>query len=500
MRLARLASRAGPDNNLSLAAAAQPYPARGIRLIVDTSPGGLTDLLARLTAEALAARVGQPVVVENKPGASGNVAADLLIRSPADGYTLMIACGGQPGGEAVPRALGAVRSAERSRGGVQRRRRRAHPGRAGEHAGEGPCAVHRLCQGQSRQGLLRVRRHRQPAAPLDRAVRARRWREAHARALQGRRQRAARHARGPPAGDVDQRSARPCPISRPDSSARSPPPRSSASPACPTCRPRRRRASRLGDERVVRRVCAEGHATRDHAAPESSACRQRSTTRSCASASSTLGAEPGGGSPESTAERLSRRPPPVGPSHPRNRNQAGVRVMKLKTRFLSHGTLGSKDLEAHAPISTRNSSGLEVVRTSPVSLMVRLGGNHVYAVVLTKNKERMPRCYHNGLDVHERRRSRRGLARCAPSRRRKWGLHDITEALRAPRHLQLSLLGRRRQRLGNPFQPEAAATPGSSSRATSRAAGISRKASATSVRMAKRKANRRSLQCAAATP
>jgi tripartite-type tricarboxylate transporter receptor subunit TctC len=76
------------------AAAAQSYPARGIRLIVDTSPGGLTDLLARLTAEALTVQVGQTVVVENKPGASGNVAADLLIRSPADGYTLMIAAAG----------------------------------------------------------------------------------------------------------------------------------------------------------------------------------------------------------------------------------------------------------------------------------------------------------------------------------------------------------------------------------------------------------------------
>jgi tripartite-type tricarboxylate transporter receptor subunit TctC len=93
MRLARLASVLVLATFV-LAAVAQPYPARGIRLIVDTSPGGLTDLLARLTAEALAARVGQPVVVENKPGASGNVAADLLIRSPADGYTLMVAAAG----------------------------------------------------------------------------------------------------------------------------------------------------------------------------------------------------------------------------------------------------------------------------------------------------------------------------------------------------------------------------------------------------------------------
>jgi tripartite-type tricarboxylate transporter receptor subunit TctC len=75
-------------------AVAQSFPSRGIRLIVDTSPGGITDLLGRLSAEGLSQRVGQSVVVENKPGASGNVAAEFLIRSPADGYTLMIAAAG----------------------------------------------------------------------------------------------------------------------------------------------------------------------------------------------------------------------------------------------------------------------------------------------------------------------------------------------------------------------------------------------------------------------
>src|SRR6185295_15190904 len=78
MRLARLAFALALTMFVA-AAAAQPYPARGIRLIVDTSPGGLTDLLARLTGEALAARVGQPVVVENKPGAAGNLAVKPLL-------------------------------------------------------------------------------------------------------------------------------------------------------------------------------------------------------------------------------------------------------------------------------------------------------------------------------------------------------------------------------------------------------------------------------------
>jgi tripartite-type tricarboxylate transporter receptor subunit TctC len=80
---------------LALAAAAEePYPSRSIRLVIDTSPGGVTDLFGRIVADALTTRLGQPVFVDNKPGASGNVAADFLVRSPPDGYTLMIASGG----------------------------------------------------------------------------------------------------------------------------------------------------------------------------------------------------------------------------------------------------------------------------------------------------------------------------------------------------------------------------------------------------------------------
>src|SRR5690348_6796033 len=76
------------------AAAQENYPNRSVRLIIDTSPGGVTDLFGRLVAEALTPRLGQTVYVDNKPGASGNVAIDFLVRSPADGYTLMIASGG----------------------------------------------------------------------------------------------------------------------------------------------------------------------------------------------------------------------------------------------------------------------------------------------------------------------------------------------------------------------------------------------------------------------
>src|SRR5919204_7002252 len=70
------------------------FPSRSIRLVIDTSPGGVTDLFGRLMAEALAQKIGQTVFVDNKPGASGNLAIEFLVRSPPDGYTLMIASGG----------------------------------------------------------------------------------------------------------------------------------------------------------------------------------------------------------------------------------------------------------------------------------------------------------------------------------------------------------------------------------------------------------------------
>src|SRR2546423_6016443 len=72
----------------------ESYPNRSARLVIDTSPGGVTDLFGRLVAEALMPRLGQTVYVDNKPGASGNVAIDFLVRSVPDGYTLMIASGG----------------------------------------------------------------------------------------------------------------------------------------------------------------------------------------------------------------------------------------------------------------------------------------------------------------------------------------------------------------------------------------------------------------------
>ena len=79
----------------SLVAAAQDYPGKPIKVIVPFPPGGGTDVLARIIGEKMSASWGQPVVVENKPGAAGLVGGELVAKSPPDGYTLlMTALGG----------------------------------------------------------------------------------------------------------------------------------------------------------------------------------------------------------------------------------------------------------------------------------------------------------------------------------------------------------------------------------------------------------------------
>jgi tripartite-type tricarboxylate transporter receptor subunit TctC len=71
-------------------ATAGEYPDKPLRMIVPFPPGGATDVLSRLTAEQLGARLGQPVVIENKPGMGGNLGAEIASRAAPDGYTLLM--------------------------------------------------------------------------------------------------------------------------------------------------------------------------------------------------------------------------------------------------------------------------------------------------------------------------------------------------------------------------------------------------------------------------
>jgi tripartite-type tricarboxylate transporter receptor subunit TctC len=72
------------------AAQTADYPSRPIKILVGASPGGTTDTMARAIATEMTTALGQPVIVENKPGAGGNLAADAVAKSPPDGYTLLV--------------------------------------------------------------------------------------------------------------------------------------------------------------------------------------------------------------------------------------------------------------------------------------------------------------------------------------------------------------------------------------------------------------------------
>jgi tripartite-type tricarboxylate transporter receptor subunit TctC len=79
---------------LAQTAAAQAYPSKLIRMVVSAAPGGGQDFVARLVAQPLSARLGQPIIVDNRVGATGAIGIELVAKAPPDGYTLLMSAAG----------------------------------------------------------------------------------------------------------------------------------------------------------------------------------------------------------------------------------------------------------------------------------------------------------------------------------------------------------------------------------------------------------------------
>ena len=123
---------------------AQSFPTKSVRIIVPQTPGGASDALARIIGQKLSEKWDQPVVIDNRPGAGENIGMDLVAKSPADGYTLLLSCSRtfQPSpNPAIPGSTSihvwsfcAGRDTVRNREADQRRRERVaqDPGGDGE--------------------------------------------------------------------------------------------------------------------------------------------------------------------------------------------------------------------------------------------------------------------------------------------------------------------------------------------------------------------------------
>jgi len=95
-RFVQLAAVAAVAPVFAPKARAQTYPNRPVRVVVGLPPGGVNDIVARLIAQWLSDRLDQPFVIENRPGASGNIAGAAVAKSPPDGYTLMLVGSNNP--------------------------------------------------------------------------------------------------------------------------------------------------------------------------------------------------------------------------------------------------------------------------------------------------------------------------------------------------------------------------------------------------------------------
>ena len=85
-----LAAAGASAQSQSPAQEASGFPARPVKILVPQAPGGASDALARIVGQKLSEKWGQPVVIENRAGAGGNVGMEVVANSPADGYTLLL--------------------------------------------------------------------------------------------------------------------------------------------------------------------------------------------------------------------------------------------------------------------------------------------------------------------------------------------------------------------------------------------------------------------------
>jgi Tripartite tricarboxylate transporter family receptor len=154
---------------------AQAYPTRPARLIIGIVPGSGPDIVGRLLGQWLSDRLGQPFVIENRPGAGTNIATEAVVRAPADGYTLLLVTG------ANASKRDALRQAQlqfhpRHRAGGEHQPRDFCLGGQSIISGEDDSRIHRPCQGESRQAQHGFARQRNRAPYGGGAVQDDGWR------------------------------------------------------------------------------------------------------------------------------------------------------------------------------------------------------------------------------------------------------------------------------------------------------------------------------------
>ena len=182
-----------------VARAAETYPARPVHMIVGQASGSSSDITARLIAQWMSEHLGQQFIVEDRPGAGGNIATEAVMRAPADGYTMLLV----NAQNSINAALyGKTDFVSRNRAGRRHLPRAAGDGGQSERSGEDGAGIHRLRQGQSGQGQHGVGRPGRAAASRRRALQGAGRRRPGARAVSRLDPGDHRPARRPGAGDV----------------------------------------------------------------------------------------------------------------------------------------------------------------------------------------------------------------------------------------------------------------------------------------------------------